>query len=62
MFFNSYYRDLPDSVYVVTDDRKAGLQAVDLLILRALHNPPVHTAGDERLQNARFLLHVASPL
>lgn len=32
MFFNSYYRDLPDSVYVVTDDRKAGLQAVDLLI------------------------------
>ena len=30
--FNSYYRDLPDSVYVVTDDRKAGLQAVDLLI------------------------------
>lgn len=32
VFFNSYYRDLPDSVYVVTDDRKAGLQAVDLLI------------------------------
>lgn len=32
VFFNSYYRDLPNSVYVVTDDRKAGLQAVDLLI------------------------------
>lgn len=32
VFFNGYYRDLPGSVYVVTDDRGAGLQAVDLLI------------------------------
>ncbi|MBP3705149.1 MAG: GntR family transcriptional regulator [Clostridia bacterium] len=31
VFFNSYYRDLPHAVYVVTDDRGAGLKAVDLL-------------------------------
>lgn len=32
VFFNSYYRDLQNAVYVVTDDRKAGRQAVNLLI------------------------------
>ena len=32
VFFNGYYRDLSGSVYVVTDDRGAGLHAVDLLV------------------------------
>lgn len=32
VFFNSYYRDLTDAVYVVTDDKKAGRQAVELLL------------------------------
>lgn len=32
VFFNSYYRDLADAVYVITDDKKAGRQAVDLLL------------------------------
>ena len=31
VFFNSYCRGVPDAVYVVTDDRGAGQQAVDLL-------------------------------
>lgn len=31
VFFNGYYRDLENPVYVVTDDRGAGLRAVDLL-------------------------------
>lgn len=34
VFFNGYYRDLPGAVYVVTDDRGAGRQAVDLLVER----------------------------
>lgn len=34
VFFNGYYRDLPNPVYVVTDDRSAGLSAVDLLVSR----------------------------
>ena len=32
VFFNSYYRDLTDAVYVVTDDKKAGRQAGELLL------------------------------
>lgn len=32
VFFNGYYRDLAGAVYVVTDDRGAGRQAVDLLV------------------------------
>ena len=32
VFFNGYYRDLSNAVYVVTDDRKAGRRAVDLLV------------------------------
>lgn len=34
VFFNGYYRDLSDTVYVVTDDRRAGEEAVELLISR----------------------------
>ncbi len=34
VFFNGYYRDLPKPVYVVTDDRGAGLEAVDLLVAK----------------------------
>ncbi len=36
VFFNSYYRDLPNAVYVVTDDKKAGRQAVELLLTKRL--------------------------
>ena len=32
VFFNGYCRDLRDAVYIVTDDRGAGRQAVDLLV------------------------------
>lgn len=32
VFFNGYYRELADSVYVVTDDRLAGTKAADLLL------------------------------
>ena len=32
VFFNGYCHDLHDAVYVVTDDRGAGRQAVDLLV------------------------------
>ena len=32
VFFNSYYRGLQNAVYVVTDDRKAGRNAVELLL------------------------------
>lgn len=32
VFFNSYYRDLQNAVYVVTDDKSVGRQAADLLI------------------------------
>ena len=48
VFFNSYYRDLPDSVYVVTDDRKAGLQAVDLLIEKGCDDNVVWYTTAER--------------
>ena len=34
VFFNSYYRDLPNAVYVVTDDKKAGRLAVELLLTK----------------------------
>ena len=34
VFFNGYYRDLNNAVYVVTDDRGAGRHAVELLLGR----------------------------
>lgn len=34
VFFNSYYRDLGGTVYIVTDDKKVGRQAVSTLVAR----------------------------
>ena len=54
VFFNGYCHDLHDAVYVVTDDRGAGRQAVDLLVSRGCRKLGGVFKSDDRQGHDRY--------